>query len=392
MQNSHDYLTGKHQLDAKRYLAERIRADLSHKLVILTGARQAGKTTLARQLLADYPRAQYLNWDVPADREVIASGAWSPRAGLVVFDEIHKMRDWKAFLKGAWDGRSTNQAMLVTGSARMETFRQGGESLAGRYFAWRLHPFSVREAVDSLGMRPAEALDRLLERGGFPEPFLAVDNVAAERWRNQYATDLIREDVLEFSRVHEIRNLQLFVDLLRERVGSPVKISSLAQMLQISPNTAARYLGILEALYIVFRITPWHRDIARSLLKESKVYFFDTGLVRGDAGARLENAVAAMLLKHAHYRQDAEGKAVTLHTIRDKEHHEIDFVLAEENTITDLIEVKQAATEVSPYFHRMAEHHPQARSVQVVAELRQETQRGKVEVTSAAEWLAGLQA
>lgn len=379
-------------MNAERHLVARIRADLPRKLVILTGPRQAGKTTLARQLLADYPRAQYLNWDVPADREIIATGAWSPRAGLVVFDEIHKMRDWKTFLKGAWDGRSTDQAMLVTGSARMETFRQGGESLAGRYFAWRLHPFSVREAVDSLGMQPVEALDRLLERGGFPEPFLAADNMAAERWRSQYATDLVREDVLEFSRVHEIRNLQLFVDLLRERVGSPIKISSLAQMLQIAPNTATRYLEILEALYIVFRVTPWHRDVARSILKESKVYFFDTGLVKGDAGARLENAVAAMLLKHAHYRQDAEGKAVMLHTIRDKEHHEIDFVLAEENTITDLVEVKQAAAAVSPYLHRMAEHFPQAKAVQIVAELRQEAQRGKVEVTSAAEWLAGLQA
>lgn len=392
MQNSRDYFTGKPQLDAKRYLAPHIRADLSRKLVILTGARQAGKTTLARQLLADYPGAQYLNWDVPADREIIASSAWSPRAGLVVFDEIHKKRDWKAFLKGAWDGRSANQAMLVTGSARMETFRQGGESLAGRYFTWRLHPFSVREAVDSLGMSPVEALDRLLERGGFPEPFLADDNVVAERWRSQYATDLIREDVLEFSRVHEIRNLQLFVDLLRERVGSPIKISSLAQMLQISPNTATRYLEILEALYIVFRVTPWHRDIARSLLKESKVYFFDTGLVKGDAGVRLENAVAAMLLKHVHYRQDTEGKAVALHTIRDKEHHEIDFVLAEENTITDLIEVKHSATAVSPYFHRMADLFPQAQALQIVAELRQEAQRGKVGVTSAAQWLAGLTA
>lgn len=379
-------------MDVQRYLATRIRADLAHKLVILTGPRQAGKTTLARQLLADFPRAQYLNWDVPQDREIIASGAWSPRAGLVVFDEIHKMRDWKAFLKGAWDGRSPGQAMLVTGSARMETFRQGGESLAGRYFSWRLHPFSVREAVDSLAMAPAAALDRLLERGGFPEPFLAAEIQAAERWRSQYATDLIREDVFEFSRIHEIRNLQLFVELLRERVGSPIKISSLAQMLQISPTTATRYLEILEALYIVFRVTPWHRDVARSILKESKVYFFDTGMVRGDTGARLENAVASMLLKHAHYRQDGEGKAVTLHTIRDKEHHEIDFVLAEDNVVTDLIEVKQTDTAVSPFFHRMAERFSQARAVQIVAELRQESQRGKVAVVSAAEWLAGLQA
>lgn len=392
MQNSLDFFSEAITMDTTRSLTERIRADLPHKLVILTGPRQAGKTTLARRLMTDFPRAQYLNWDVPTDREIIVAGAWSPRAGLLVFDEIHKMRDWKAFLKGAWDGRSAGQAILVTGSARMETFRQGGESLAGRYFAWRLHPFSVRECVTALGMKPDEALDRLLERGGFPEPLLAADAMAAERWRSQYATDLIREDVLEFSRVHEIRNLQLFVDLLRERVGSPVKLSSLAQMLQIAPNTAARYLEILEALYVVFRVTPWHRDVARSILKESKVYFFDTGLVRGDAGARLENAVAAMLLKHAHYRQDAEGKAVTLHTIRDKEQHEIDFVLAQENAVTDLIEVKHADPAISPYFHRMAEHFPDASAVQIVAELRQETQRGRIEVVSAAEWLAELTA
>ncbi|MDO9225809.1 MAG: AAA family ATPase [Pseudomonadota bacterium] len=126
----------------------------------------------SRGLMAEFPRAQYLNWDVPADRKLILDHAWSPRSGLVVFDEIHKMRGWKNFLKGAWDGRGEGQAMLVTGSARMETFRQGGESLAGRYFAWRLHPFSLRELVETKGMTPQDALDRLLERGSFPEPCL----------------------------------------------------------------------------------------------------------------------------------------------------------------------------------------------------------------------------
>jgi predicted AAA+ superfamily ATPase len=373
-----------------RQLAENIRHDLGRKLVVITGARQAGKTTLARQLMADFEPAQYLNWDVPADRTLIAGNAWSPKARLVVFDEIHKMKDWKGFLKGAWDGRSPGQAMLVTGSARMDTFRQGGESLAGRYFNWRLHPFSVRELVEKQGISPAEALALLLERGGFPEPCLASSATEADRWRAQYATDLIREDVLDFSRVHEVRTLQLLFTMLRERVGSPIKVSALAQSLQVSPSTAARYLDILEALYIVFRVTPWHRDVARSLLKEAKVYFLDTGLVIGDAGAKLENAVAAMLLKHCHHRQDAEGKAVALHTIRDKERHEIDFVLTDGETVTDLIEVKRADPVPSAYLHRMAQRFTSARALQVVEELRQPAQHGLVEVVSAAPWLAGL--
>ena len=377
---------------SNRELTENLRRDLGRKLVVLTGARQAGKTTLARQLMAGFEPAQYLNWDVPADRQLITQHAWSPKARLLVFDEIHKMRDWKVFLKGAWDGRSKGQAMLVTSSARMETFRQGGASLAGRYYTWRLHPFSVRELMFSHGVSAAQALGRLLERGGFPEPCLADDAADADRWRAQYATDLVREDVLDFSRVHEVRALQLLFDLLRERVGSPLKLANLAQALQISPTTATRYVEILEALYIVFRVAPWHRDVARSLLKEPKIYFLDTGLVKGDAGIKLENAVAAMLLKHCHYRQDAEGKAVTLHTIRDKERHEIDFVLAEGETVTDLVEVKLSDPAPSAYLHRMAERFAPARAVQIVGDLRQLAQHGRVAVNGAARWLGELAA
>lgn len=369
-----------------------LRKDLERKLILLTGARQAGKTTLARQLMAGFESAQYLNWDVSADRQLILQQAWSPKAKLVVFDEIHKMREWKSFLKGAWDGRSAGQAILVTGSARMDTFMQGGESLAGRYFGWRLHPFSVRELIAVQGLQSSAALKRLLVRGGFPEPCLAESDTDADRWRAQYATDLIREDVLDFSRVHAVRTMQLMFDLLRERVGSPIKLSSLAQSLQISPTTAGRYLEILEALYVVFRVTPWHRDVARSLLKEPKIYFLDTGLVKGDAGIRLENAVAAMLLKHCHHRQDAEGESVTLHTIRDKEGHEIDFVLAEGDAVTDLIEVKFSDATPSAYLHRMAERLAPARAVQIVGELRQVAQHGRIEVTHADQWLASLAA
>ena len=185
----------------KRYLSDTIRSDLGKKMVLLTGPRQVGKTTMAKKLMAGYPRAQYLNWDVADDRRILLAQTWSSRADILVLDEIHKMAQWKSYLKGVYDGRTADQAILVTGSARMETFRQSGESMAGRYFPARLHPFSVREWVELTGARPDDALDRLIERGGMPEPFLAETKIEAERWRRQYFTDLVREDVLEFSRI-----------------------------------------------------------------------------------------------------------------------------------------------------------------------------------------------
>jgi uncharacterized protein len=385
----------------KRYLFDQAIEDLRKKMLFLTGPRQVGKSTLAAQILdqaklSGAARGQLLNWDTPLDRDLIARSAWSHDKGLLVFDEIHKMKAWKTFLKGAWDGRAKGQQILVTGSARMDTFRQGGESLAGRYFALRLHPFSVKELVSFQSASPADAMAHLLERGGFPEPCFASSGRSAARWRQQYAADLIREDVLEMSRVQEIKTLQLFVQLLRERVGSPIKVSNLAQMLQISPTTAARYLDILEALNVVFRVTPWHRDISRSLLKEPKIYFYDIGMVLGDVGAKLENLVACSLHKHVQYLQDVEAQQVGLHTIRDKEGHEIDFVLSLSSgstaSLTDLIEVKTSQTSTSDYMQRVVEKFPATKATQLVAKLRQPAQHGKIAVVDAADWLTALAA
>ncbi|MBF8259598.1 MAG: hypothetical protein HW377_1972 [Actinobacteria bacterium] len=233
------------------------------------------------------------------------------------------MANWKTWLKGVIDGRPAGQAILVTGSARMETFRQGGESLAGRYVAFRLHPISVREWCEQVGGSPGDALERLMERGGFPEPCLADDPVQADRWRRQYFMDLVREDVVEFSRIHEINAMRLFAEMLRDRVGSPLPLASIARDLAVSPVTPARYLDILQALYIVFTVHPWHRNIGRAILKAPKVYFFDTGLVRGDDGVRFENTVAAMLLKHVHHRQDAFGEPAGLHYIEGTSLHPV---------------------------------------------------------------------
>lgn len=376
----------------KRYLDDMVLRDLSKKAVLLTGPRQVGKTTLSRQLMQSFGNAQYLNWDVLADRAVLQRQSWNPRAGLLVMDEVHKMPNWKGWLKGVMDGRLAAQALLVTGSARMETFRQSGDSLAGRYFAFRLHPISVREWCEQQGSSPADALDHLMERGGFPEPCLAPDSTQADRWRAQYFTDLIREDVLEFSRLHEINTMRLFVELLRERVGSPLSLASIARDIAVSPATLKRYLDILHALFIVFTVQPWHCNIARAILQTPKVYFFDTGLVRGGRGARLENTVAAMLLKHVHFRQDSEGKQVGLHYIRTKDGAEVDFALSEEGRLTHLLECKLGDNKPHRALSRFAGAFAGSEAVQIVYALRQEEVRGPIRITDAANWLAGLSA
>ena len=376
----------------ERYLSNTVFSDLSKKMVLLTGPRQVGKTTLAKQLMARFRRPQYLNWDVADDRRILIEQSWSPRSDLLVLDEIHKMPKWKAYLKGVFDGRAEGQAVLVTGSARLETFRQTGESLAGRYFQARLHPFSVREWVQLTNAKPDDALDRIIERGGLPEPFLAEDPIQADRWRQQYFTDLIREDVVEFSRIQEIKAMRLLVELLRGRVGSPLSATSLARDLQIAPNTVGKYLDILEALYIIFLVRPFHHNVARAILKEPKVYFFDTGYVRGDVGVKWENACATMLLKHVHFEQDALGKPATLHYLRTKEGAEVDFVLCQNAEPTHLIECKHADPHPAPTLHKFAELFPQAQTIQLVRELRQEERLHLISIVRGADWLAELAA
>lgn len=376
----------------RRYLETALKADLARKMVFVSGPRQVGKTTLAKSVMGQFAGAQYLNWDVPLDRRIMIEQSWSARAKLVVLDEVHKMRKWKAYLKGVFDGRVAGQAILVTGSARMDAFRQAGASLAGRYFALRLHPVSVREWCDASGATADASLERLLERGGFPEPFLAGEAADAERWRNAYLEGLVREDVLEFSRIHEVRAMRLFVDVLRERVGAPLSLASIARDLQVSPTTLAKYLDILEALYIVFAVRPFHRNITRAILKEPKVYFFDTGLVRAGEAARFENACATMLLKHAHYLLDVKGRRIVLHYVRDKSGREVDFVLCEDGTPVQLAECKVSDPALAPLLPALAERFPRAAAVQLVRDLRQPEQHGRVAVEPAARWLAALAA
>jgi len=381
----------------KRYLDDLIARDLAKKMVCVTGPRQVGKTTLSRMLLTS-TSGQYLNYAVADDRAVIMRQGWRAQAKLLVLDEIHKMPDWKPWLKGVvdgvFDGKLAMQQLLITGSARLDTFRQAGESLAGRFFAWRLHPISVREWCTHTAATPDDALTHLLTRGGFPEPCLATCDDEAQRWRMQYFDGLIRNDVPEFSRLHELTVMRLFTELLRRRVGSPLSLASIGRDLNVSPITLKRYLEILEALYIVFIVRPWHQNIARATLQAPKVYFFDTGLVQGDEGIRFENLVACHLLKHVHWQQVAKGREVDLHYVRTKDGAEVDFCLSHKasagDTLTHLIECKLGDSKPHTALRRFAEQWTDAQGVQVVRNLRNEENYGRIQIRQAATWLRGL--
>ena len=249
----------------RRYLAPQVLRDLRRKMVFVSGPRQVGKTTLARSLPG--ARAGYLNWDVAGDRERILRGEL-PVARRLIFDELHKYRGWRAFLKGVFDGRAAGQQILVTGSARLDFYRHGGESLQGRYHLLRLHPLSVAE----LGIKTERALHDLLTLGGFPEPFFSGSEVEARRWSREYRNLLVREEITSLERVQDLGRLELMMLRLPELVGSPLSVNNLREDLQVSHKTASGWLAILERLYAVFRLPPFGSARVRAVKKEQKHY------------------------------------------------------------------------------------------------------------------------
>ena len=301
-------------------------------MVFVAGPRQVGKTTLALAL----PGAVqgYLNWDVAEHRERILRRELPP-GDLWIFGEIHKYRSWRGYLKGLYDGRREAQQILVTGSARLDLYRFGGDSLQGRYHLLRLHPLSVAE----LGLGSNTQLRDLLNLGGFPEPWYGGSEKEARRWSREYRSRLVREDVVDLERVHDLGNLELLMMRLPELVGSPLSINALREDLQVSHKAVAGWVGILERLYSVFRLPPFGAPRIRAVKKEQKHYHLDWTLVPTDA-PRFENLVAAHLLKWVHWLQDTEGRGVELLYFRDTDGREVDFVITENRKPLLFVEAK----------------------------------------------------
>ena len=304
-----------------RYLVPAVEEDLGRKMVFLGGPRQVGKTTLAKALPGGADG--YLSWDDPADRARILAREL-PDSDLWVLDEIHKHRAWRGLVKGLFDKRVKKQRILITGSARLDLYRHGGDSLQGRYHFLRLHPFSVAE----LGLRTREELGALMSLGPFPEPYSSGSLRHARRWSRDYRTRLIREDVRDLERVSDLGKLELLVTRLPELVGSPLSVNALREDLQLAHKTVEAWIGILERLYAVYRVPPFGTPKLRAVRKAQKHYHMDWSVVPSEP-ARFENLVAGHLLKWVEREQDVEGRDLELRYFRDIDGREVDFVVVE---------------------------------------------------------------
>ena len=326
------------------------------QMVFLMGPRQVGKTTTSLR----YSSKFYLNWDNLDEQRLIIEGpkAVATYIGLenltqkepvVIFDEIHKYGKWKTFIKGFFDTYGGQIQIIVTGSARLDVFKAGGDSLMGRYFPYRIHPLSVGELLDpnlhdkAIKKSPKEIsdarLDALLRFGGFPEPFIKKNARFYSRWKDLRKAQLFQEDLRDLTKVQELAQIELLADLLAGQIGQLTTYASLANKTNVSIETIKRWLEILRRLYYCYSIQPWSKNVKRSLLKEPKFYLWDWSLVK-DPGAKLENFVASHLLKAVHYWTDRGFGKYELYFLRDKEKREVDFLVAKDDTPYFIVEVK----------------------------------------------------
>ncbi len=354
-------------------------------MALVPGPRQVGKTTTCRGIAE---AGAYLNWDDREHRRLIQLGpsAVAGRLGMdvlrkaprvVAFDELHKFGKWKGFLKGFFDLYEPRSRLLVTGSARLDDYRRGGDSLMGRYFLFRMHPLSVAERVrQDLPRReiqkPARIAtadyDALWQFGGYPEPFRQRSRSFHLRWRDHRRQQLVREDIRDLTRVQELGQIDTLVTLLEERSATQLVYSNLAGEIGVAVETVRRWLDALEGFYFGFRVRPWYANVAKSLRKEPKWYVLDWSIV-DDPGARAETFVACHLLKAVQGWTDLGLGRYELRYLRDKQKREVDFVVVRDRKPWFLVEVKTGDTRLSPSLAHFQKQVAAPHAFQVVTDL-----------------------
>ena len=328
-----------------RYLSKQIHQALLKKMVFIGGPRQVGKTTVSLEFISPSSPTnnQYLNWDNIADKQKILKFELPLDKKTLIFDEIHKYKNWRGFIKGLFDTYHEQHRFIVTGSARLDFFRKGGDSLLGRYRYFRLHPFSLPEFSKNLSNTD---LKKLLQFGGFPEPLFLMTPAEHKIWQRDRMQKVVGDDLRDLERVNEISQLLMLAEILPSRVGSPLSLNSLSEDLQVSQPTIARWNTILSNLYYTYLVSPFGAPKIRAVKKLQKVYMWDWSLVP-EEGPRFENLVASHLLKYCHYIEDTEGDVMELRYLRDTDGKEIDFVVIKNRKPIFAVECKTGDKQLS---------------------------------------------
>lgn len=330
-----------------RYLLPHIEQALSKKMVFIGGPRQVGKTTLSLEFIApkSAKNSAYLNWDRTTDKTKILKDQIPLEHSTLIFDEIHKYKNWRNLLKGLYDKYHEDHKFIVTGSARLDYFRKGGDSLLGRYRYFRLHPFSITE----FKKKPTKAdLEALIKFSGFPESLFSQDENEHRIWQKERMNRVIQEDLRDLENVKEVTQILMLAEILPDRVGAPLSLKNLAEDLSVSQPTVDRWLKHLSNLYYCYLIAPYGAPKIRAVKKLAKVYMWDWSSTP-EPGFRFENLVAGHLLKFCHYLEDTEGHNMELRYLRDTDLREIDFVVLKNKKPLFAIECKTGEKQLSPH-------------------------------------------
>jgi len=384
-----------------RYLTPFIREDLGEKMVFVGGPRQVGKTTLARELIGSALKSQYYSWDKLSQRQKALKGEWESEPQLIILDEFHKHRKWKTWLKGEYDHYKKEYKFLLTGSARLNIYRRGGDSLQGRYHYYRLHPFSLAE-IEGLSpqSKPGDKLvfksqvksadlSLLKTFGGFPEPLIKQNARHLRRWHNERLERFLKEDVRDLTLIQDIGSLSLLIELLPEKVSSILSINSLSKDLGVNFRTMARWLDLFEQFYYCFRISPYQSRKFSAVKKEKKLYLWDWSPIQ-DLSRKFENMVASHLLKYCHYLYDVQGWKVDLYFLRDSTGREVDFVICLNNKPWFCVEVKNKDTNLSKHLFYFKEKLEIPFSYQITSEGSKDFEKNGIRVMPAAKFLSAF--